>query len=404
MKKVFLVFMFVCIGLLQIAAQSFTYTDDSGVTWGCSVYSSDDKTAQITSASNVGAEVVIPEKVSYGTVEYTVTSIADRLFENNCTIEKVTWASTVTSIPDGIFHKCLKLKAVENTDKVTAIIYNYCDGAFRGCLNLKEIQLPNCKSIGDYAFCDCSNLAAVIGMGNVEAISSNTFFNCTSLQSVDLTNCKSIGIAAFYGCKGLQSVELPKIETLDSQAFYSTGMTKVTLPETLTSMGWDCFSAVDYTFKGNVPPTLSVDNYDAFNGSFTIRVPAEALKAYQTADVWIKYADKIFSLSDKHDYDVTTTALDDKSGLEQAIGATNMKKVISLKVTGTINSYDIFMIRNKMTNLHYLDLSDADIVANNFAYYGDYGTQDNEVGNYMFCNLKNIISLRLPNNTLLILT
>ena len=400
MKKVFLVFMFVCIGLLQIAAQSFTYTDDSGVTWGCSVTSSDDKTAQITSVSNVGAEVVIPEKVSYGTVEYTVTSITWGLFENNGTIEKVTWASTVTTIPDGIFYNCLKLKAVENTDKVTAIIYSYGNGAFCGCLNLKEIQLPNCKLIGTNAFSGCSSLATVTGMGNVETILENAFNYCTSLQSVDLTNCKYVGYGAFNNCKELQSVELPKIETLDKFAFYNTGITKVTLPETLTSMGTLCFSAMDYTFNGNVPPTLLVDNNypNAFGGTFTIVVPAEALKAYQTADEWSKYADKMLSLGDKHDYDVTTTALDDKSGLEQAIGATNMKKVISLKVTGTINSYDIFMIRNKMTNLHYLDLSDADIVANNFAYYENYGTQDNVVGPYYFYQLANLSTLKLPNS------
>lgn len=92
--------------------------------------------------------------------------------------------------------------------------------------------------------------------------------------------------------------------------------------------------------------------------------------------------------------------MDSQSGLEQVIGATNMKKVVSLKATGTINGYDIFMIRTKMTNLQNLDLTDADIVANGFAYYDGYSTSDNVVGSYFFYNLNNLVTLKLPKNAI----
>ena len=94
--------------------------------------------------------------------------------------------------------------------------------------------------------------------------------------------------------------------------------------------------------------------------------------------------------------------MDKQSGLEQAIGATNMAKVVSLKATGTINSYDIIMIRNKMTNLHYLDLSDADIVANDYEYYTGSHTTDNVVGANMFRDLNKLITVKLPNSATLI--
>lgn len=94
--------------------------------------------------------------------------------------------------------------------------------------------------------------------------------------------------------------------------------------------------------------------------------------------------------------------MDSQSGLEQAIGATNMKKVISLKATGTINGYDIFMIRTKMTHLQHLDLTDADIVANGFAYYENNSTTDNVVGGYSFYNLNNLVTLKLPKNAITI--
>ena len=153
----------------------------------------------------------------------------------------------------------------------------------------------------------------------------------------------------------------------------------------------------EYTFNGTQPAVLYEYNNNAFKGvPFVIRVPESAIDAYKTADVWKNYADKIFSISDQLDYDVTTTAMDNQSGLEQAIGATNMKKVVSLKATGTINGYDIFMIRTKMTNLHYLDLTDADIVANSFAYYEGRSTTDNVVGSYSFYKLNNLVTLKLP--------
>lgn len=75
-----------------------------------------------------------------------------------------------------------------------------------------------------------------------------------------------------------------------------------------------------------------------------------------------------------------------------------MSKVFSLKAKGTINSYDIMMIRNKMMNLHCLDLSEADIVANDYEYYTGYHTTNNVVGDYMFYDLDKLVTVKLPNS------
>ena len=224
-------------------------------------------------------------------------------------------------------------------------------------------------------------------------------------MNLKLPQCTTVGSSAFYGCSSLQSVDLPKVEHINSNAFWSSGITKISLPETLKNMGYECFDKVtEYTFNGTQPAVLYDDNsYSAFYGaSFVIRVPESAIDTYKAADVWKNYKDKIFSIGDQLDYDVTTTAMDSQSGLEQAIGATNMKKVVSLKATGTINGYDIFMIRTKMIYLQNLDLTDADIVANGFAYYGGYSTEDNVVGNYSFCNLNNLVTLKLPKKAYII--
>lgn len=464
MKKLFLISLFVCVGILQSLA--FDYTDERGVTWSCSETDYNEETqsytsAYITSATGYGDEVVIPEKVYDGTKEYTVTSI-QFTFQDNKTLEKVTWPSTVTTIPVFMFSGCSSLKAVENTRNVTCIydrafencnnlieldlgsceIYDVAfdgcsklqsigesakctsvgDFAFRFCSSLEKIDLSMCTSVGSYAFQSCSRLQSV-GNAKLTSIPNEAFDGCTSLENIDLSKCTSVGYGAFSGCSKLHSVntsnckyiddnafcdcssiaevDLSACKSLGNNAFWGSGISKVSLPATLKSMGYKCFDNVkEYTFNGTQPAVLAEDNgYPAFSGaSYIIRVPESAVDTYKTVDVWKNYKDKIFSISDQLDYDVTTTAMDSQSGLEQAIGATNMKKVVSLKATGTINGYDIFMIRTKMTNLHYLDLTDADIVANGFAYYGGCSTEDNVVGDNSFYKLDNLVTLKLPKN------
>ena len=465
MKKLFLILLFVCVSILQSLA--FDYTDERGVTWSCSEIGT--TSVRITSASGYGDDVVIPEKVYNGTKEYTVTYI-QFTFQDNKTLEKVTWPSTVTMIPGSMFNGCSSLKAVKNTRNVTYIYgsaFQSCnnlmeldlglceidyqafygcsklqsiggsakctsvsDWAFGGCSNLEKVDLSMCTSVGSCAFNDCSSLQS-IGNPRFTSIPDNAFSGCSNLENIDLSVCTSVGTNAFSGCSKLQYVNISKCtyignyafngcssitevdlsacKSLGNDAFWGSSISKVSLPATLKSMGYQCFDNVkEYTFNGTQPAVLyeqlsseSNNSHPAFDGaSYIIRVPESAVDAYKAADVWKNYTDKIFSISDQLDYVVTTTAMDSQSGLEQAIGATNMKKVISLKATGTINGYDIFMIRTKMTNLHYLDLTDADIVANGFAYYKNNSTTDNVVGDYSFYKLDNLVTLKLPKNAI----
>ena len=103
-------------------------------------------------------------------------------------------------------------------------------------------------------------------------------------------------------------------------------------------------------------------------------------------------------MSDITDYNVPVTAQEKESGLLNVITQDKLSKVVSLKVTGTINGYDIMVIRNKMPNLHYLDLTDATIVANDYEYYSNCHTEDNVIGGYMFYYLTKLISIKLPKN------
>lgn len=171
MKKLFLISLLVCVGILQSFA--FDYTDERGVTWGCDLdynYETQSYTsAYIASVTGYGDEVVIPEKVYDGTKEYTVVEIRFT-FQDNKTLEKVTWPSTVTTIPGYMFSGCSSLKAVENTRNVTSID----DYAFSGCNNLTGIDLGSCN-IGTGAFNCCSKLQSIGESAKCTSVGSFAF-------------------------------------------------------------------------------------------------------------------------------------------------------------------------------------------------------------------------------------
>ena len=74
---------------------------------------------------------------------------------------------------------------------------------------------------------------------------------------------------------------------------------------------------------------------------------------------------------------------------------TERRDFTALKLTGYLNGADITAIR-QMENLEYLDISEAKIVKGR-AYYYNYQTQDDVIGEYMFSGL-NIKNILLPNS------
>ena len=294
MKKLFLFNILACLFALQGLAQTFTYQDENGTTWGCEVINSNPREVSITSASDYGKEVVIPGVVNDGENEYEVTQLGSELFYNSI-VTKVT-------LPKSL--RVLDAKA------------------FYGCSDLQSVDLSSCEEIGYQAFSKCPKLSVILG-----------------------ASCLKLGGEAFDPCATL-------FAPLSYAGFYKNA-------SGLYDTSLDCIYSE-----------------------------------------WEKYQNQITYIDDI--MEISSNALDDKSGIENVIGATEVSKVTGLKVTGTINSYDIFIIRTKMYNLHYLDLSDADIVACDFPYYGSYCTSDNEVGAYAFCDLDNLISLKLPKNATVI--
>lgn len=236
----------------------------------------------------------------------------------------------------------------------------------------KEVVIPGVVKSGENEY-------------KVTKLGSGLFLNSNITKVILPESLKVLGEKAFCGCSDLQSVDLSFCEQIGQHAFSQC-------PKLRVSLGWLC-------------PKLGSN---AFDSTAILNAPLSAAAAYKyspnwhngTWDIsalyreWKKYFNQISFENDI--VEISPQALSDKSGIENVIGATEVSKVTGLKVTGTINSYDIFILRTKMYDLHYLDLSDADIVACDFPYYENSHTSDNEVGANAFRGLRKLISLKLP--------
>ena len=312
-----------------------------------------------------------------------VTTIGLSAFEGTG-LEEIT-LSAIERIENKAFKNCSNLTKVD-LPKVTTI----GESAFE-CTGLKDITLPATKEIGESAFENCSNLTKV-DLPKVTTIEVSAFEG-TGLEEITLPATKEITHYAFRNCSNLTKIDLPKVTTIGYSAFEGTGLEEITLPATITFIGNNAFNGIDYvTINTTKVPGLS----DSLGENTVVLVPEEALNAYKTADVWKDIAGQIFAIGAKLDYEVKTTAQENAPGLLQQLDKNNLNNIVSLKVSGTINGYDIMLFRNKMDNLHHLDLSDADIVANPYEYYQGRCTQDSILGYNAFSELAKLITVKCP--------
>lgn len=411
MKKFFLLTAFIIAGFAQLFAED--YTDSNGVTWTFSC--DNENTAVIEGISDIGAELTVPGVITVEDKQYTVTGL-NVSFQDNKTLEKVVLPSTITSINGSQFNGCSNLKEI-NLSNVTAIGY----AAFWECRNLKSVDLSSCTELDAYAFISCSNLETVGDLSKLTIIKENTFNECKRLESVslssnckeiegyafgscsilksvgDLSACTKIGEGAFNSCRSLTSVNLSSCIYIGKDAFWRccslTSIGDLSKCKSIESNAFnECNQILEITFASATEPSTLGDNL-ALAQYPVIRVPDGLVEEYKSADVWSDLKHRIIGFGATTDYTITT---DNNNDIFSLIGEDNLANVVSLKVTGDIGGFDVIMLRDKMVNLHKLDLSDAKIVGDETVYYENYCTKDNVVTNSMFYNLGKLTEVKLP--------
>lgn len=212
------------------------------------VLSDESKTAEVrVNPSKYSGDIIIPEKVSYNGVEYTVKSIKDHAFFECPQLTSVITPNTITSIG-----KC----------------------AFAGCKHLKTVTLSN----------------------SINMIEDQAFFLCHELTTMVIPEgVTSIGICAFEECYAY-APEIPNgVTTIGSAAFKECGFRTLTIPNSVTSIGEgafrECLGLKEVYCLAETVPTTDSGAFSDCPQQLIAYVPAGSVDAYKAVEPWSKLSD-----------------------------------------------------------------------------------------------------------------
>lgn len=216
-------------------------------------------------------------KVTFGA---SVTKIPAYLFQYGTYITSVEFAqgSECTSIGAYAFSGCNRITGVVLPEGITSI----GSAAFNECYALKSVNIPeSTTSLGTYAFYDCTALEEIrfdavamkdLSSGNrtfgragqdgngiavtfgakVTKIPSYLFYpivsnytyapNIVSVAFEKGSVCTSIGSGVFSYVTGIKKITLPEsLTSIGIWAFYNTGLESIVIPDSVTSIGANAF-------------------------------------------------------------------------------------------------------------------------------------------------------------------
>jgi hypothetical protein len=273
----------------------------------------------------------------------TVGKIAGGAFKNCTALTSVTIYTTgneeirLNSYGAGIFSGCTSLTSFEVKCPKDVDITFSNKGTFAGS-SIETITFASgITSIPDYAMMSATALKNVNYGDSVTKIGASAFKGCTSLQSITLkSSIINIGANAFENCKLLTSITLPdNLNEIGGSAFKGSGLTSVTIPGAVQTIGSNAFATESLTeasfaqSKGSVKRTVIPAN--AMQG-------ATKLAKVTWADTVTEIASNAFN---------NTSSLTSVNGLEKikAFGNTAFK---GSALTGTINLDSVESIGNSV--------------------------------------------------------
>ncbi len=252
-------------------------------------------------------EIIIPSYLNGN----KVTAIGKKAFYNQKNITNVIMGDSVTLIDAQAFQNCSALVSITLSKNLTNVggssgadvfggskvlknvyfrgtIEDWCKIAFKSAkanpMNLASnfyilgqngeyslvtsITIPESVTvIGSWQFYGFDNLTTVVMSDTVETVSQYAFMDCTKLANVTLSsNLKNIYLGGFYNC-GMTDISLPEsLVTLGNKAFQQcTKLVSVVIPDGIKTIPEYAFYGCSSLTTVVIPESVTAINNYAFN-------------------------------------------------------------------------------------------------------------------------------------------
>jgi len=282
-------------GKLKCLSPNFIYEDD--------VLLNKDKSKIISFRNQSIRSYIIPS---------SVTSIGDSAFYRCISLSEIVIPSSVTSIGNWAFSSCDSLKYISIPKSVICLNGNpfakwdgklkclspnfvYEDGilfnkdksriiSFRN-QNIKSYVIPSSvTSIGDGAFFRCHSLSEIVIPSSVASIGDSAFKNCFSLSEIVIpSSVTSIGDSAFFCCGSLSEIVIPSSVTSigDSAFFWCFSLSEIVIPSSVTSIGDWAFLGCDSLSEIVIPSSVtSIGDWAFYDCKFPDNLKQELISRF----------------------------------------------------------------------------------------------------------------------------
>ena len=257
-----------CINLTDINIEGNNFIAEDGA-----IYTSD-KTTLIAyptasgdviidnSVTTIGDSAFCFSDITSVAIPNSVTEIGEDAFSSS-SLKTVKSLGTITSIPAWCFTHCENLESITIPASVTSID----GGAFGYCPNLTDINIEGNNFIYEDGVIYTSDKTTLVAFPNatgsitiedtVTNINDHAFYS-TNISSITIpSTVSSIGVGIFRFCSNLKSVEiLGNITMIPNETFYGCEkLESITIPASVTEfIGWgafcDCTSLTSITYSG----------------------------------------------------------------------------------------------------------------------------------------------------------
>lgn len=199
----------------------------------------------------------------------SITTIPSYMFAGCSALERVTAKGTITAIGNSAFKSDTALTEIPDLSQVTSI----GDRAFYGCSALETVDLHSVTTMEYAAFQGCDALSGEIDLSNLEVIPGHAFCYDPNITSViTCPTLRSIGDWAFIWA-GISTISLPEtLNSIGTYTFYKASLSgTVALPDSLTQLGASAFSGCEEVNAIQIGSGLKDIPANAFDGCTNLK-------------------------------------------------------------------------------------------------------------------------------------